>query len=53
MTCEEALAQLGATADLLTDEERAHLDEQGFLPLPGILDETQVQTMRQRFDAVV
>ena len=53
MTCEEALAQLGATADLLTDEERAQLDEQGFLPLPGILDETQVQTMRQRFDALV
>ncbi|HIG17613.1 MAG TPA: phytanoyl-CoA dioxygenase, partial [Candidatus Handelsmanbacteria bacterium] len=29
------------------------LDDQGYLPLPGILSETQVQTMRARFDELV
>ncbi len=53
MTSEEALAQLGATAQLLTGEERVTLDDQGYLPLPGILSETQVQTMRARFDELV
>ena len=33
MTCEEALAQLGATPDLLSDEEKTCLDERGYLPL--------------------
>ena len=39
MTSEEALAQLGATTELLTDEQRTRLDDQGYLPLPGILSE--------------
>ncbi|MDA0334081.1 MAG: phytanoyl-CoA dioxygenase family protein [bacterium] len=53
MTSEEALAQLGAMPGLLTDEERAHLDEQGYLPLPGILSPAQVQTLRARFEELV
>ena len=53
MTSEEALAQLGATTELLTDEQRTRLDDQGYLPLPGILSEAQVQAMRTRFDELV
>jgi hypothetical protein len=47
------LAQLGATTELLTDEQRTRLDDQGYLPLPGILSEAQVQAMRTRFDELV
>lgn len=53
MTCEEALAALGVSDDLLTDDERTFLDEQGYLPLPGILDDAQVKALRQRFDELV
>lgn len=53
MTSEEALNALGATPDQLTDKERTFLDEQGYLPLPGILTSDQVQTMRARFDELV
>lgn len=53
MTPEQALAVLGANPDLLTDAERTFLDEQGYLPLPGILTPAQVQTMRARFDELV
>jgi hypothetical protein len=53
VTSEEALAQLGATTELLTDEQRTRLDDQGYLPLPGILSEAQVQAMRTRFDELV
>jgi ectoine hydroxylase-related dioxygenase (phytanoyl-CoA dioxygenase family) len=53
LTCEEALVQLGAAPDLLTDDEKTQLDEQGFLPMPGILSPEQVQIMRTRFDELV
>ena len=53
MTCEEALAELGVDDDLLSDEERTFLDEQGYLPLPGILDAQQVTALQQRFDELV
>lgn len=53
MTSEEALDALGATPDLLSDSERTQLDEQGYLPLPGILNDEQVATMRGRFDELV
>ncbi len=53
MTCEEALAQLGATPDLLSDQEKTCLDERGYLPLPGILSDAQVEVLRARFDALV
>jgi len=51
--CAEALDRLGATVDLLTDEEKSRLDQQGYLPLPGILSDAQVEAMRARFDALV
>jgi ectoine hydroxylase-related dioxygenase (phytanoyl-CoA dioxygenase family) len=43
-----ALRELGVTAGLLTAAERARLDEDGFLPLPGILSAQQLQVIRHR-----
>ena len=43
-----ALRELGVSAGLLTAAERARLDEDGFLPLPGILSAGQLQVIRQR-----
>jgi ectoine hydroxylase-related dioxygenase (phytanoyl-CoA dioxygenase family) len=43
-----ALRELGATARLLTAAERARLDEDGFLPLPGVLTAAQLQVIRDR-----
>jgi ectoine hydroxylase-related dioxygenase (phytanoyl-CoA dioxygenase family) len=51
--CEQALDHLGATTDLLTKAEKTALDEQGYLPLPGILNQEQVRILRERFDALV
>ena len=53
MTCEEALAALGVSDDLLSLEERTFLDEQGYLPLPGILSDAQVEALRRRYDELV
>jgi ectoine hydroxylase-related dioxygenase (phytanoyl-CoA dioxygenase family) len=43
-----ALRELGVSAGLLTAAERARLDEDGFVPLPGILSAEQLQVIRQR-----
>jgi ectoine hydroxylase-related dioxygenase (phytanoyl-CoA dioxygenase family) len=43
-----ALRELGVTAGLLTAAERAQLDADGFLPLPGILSAAQLQVIRHR-----
>jgi ectoine hydroxylase-related dioxygenase (phytanoyl-CoA dioxygenase family) len=43
-----ALRELGVTAGLLTAAERARLDADGFLPLPAILPQQQLQVIRQR-----
>lgn len=43
-----ALQQLGATQDVLDAETRRRLDEDGFAPLPGILNPTQVEAFRAR-----
>jgi ectoine hydroxylase-related dioxygenase (phytanoyl-CoA dioxygenase family) len=53
MTMKEALGALGVTDDLLSDEEKTTLDEQGFLPLEGVLNEDQVRLLRNRFDELV
>lgn len=44
----QALRELGVTAGLLTEAECAQLDADGFLPLPGILPEEQLEVIRQR-----
>ncbi len=43
-----ALRELGVHAGQLTAAERAQLDEDGFLPLPGILSAGQLRVIRQR-----
>jgi ectoine hydroxylase-related dioxygenase (phytanoyl-CoA dioxygenase family) len=43
-----ALRELGVAGGLLTAAERARLDEDGFLPLPGILSDEQLQVIRDR-----
>lgn len=53
MEMEEALTALGVTDDLLSIEEKRFLDEQGYLPLTGILNDDQVAALRARFDELV
>ena len=48
MDCGTALGELGATAGLLTAAQRARLDEDGFLPLPGVLSGEQLHVIRDR-----
>lgn len=43
-----ALRELGVSTGQLTAAERARLDEDGFLPLPGILSAGQLQVIRRR-----
>lgn len=45
-----ALAALGVREDTLTSEEKAALDRNGYLPLPGILTAEQVSRLRARLD---
>lgn len=53
MTMEEALAKLGVSDDLLSEDERAFLDENGYLPLPDLLSAEEVTALRKRFDELV
>lgn len=53
MTMKEALRALGVKDELLTAEEKAFLDEQGYLPLRGLLSDNQVAALRKRFDELV
>lgn len=43
-----ALQQLGVTEDVLDADARKRLDEDGFLPLPGILSTSEVEAFRSR-----
>jgi Phytanoyl-CoA dioxygenase (PhyH) len=49
----ESLAELGASPDLLTEAEVSFLDEQGYLPMPGVLGPSEVAQLVQRFDELV
>ena len=42
MTLPEALEALGVRPDTLSSPEKAHLDQEGYLPLPGILDPPRI-----------
>lgn len=53
MTMEEALADLGVHSDTLTEGEKRFLDENGYLPLEGILSAQQATAMRTRFDELM
>lgn len=48
MTVSEALYDLGVRDDTLTDEEKAQLDRDGYLPLPNILDPEHIAALNAR-----
>ena len=50
MTSSEALQSLGVHPGLLRTNERSFLDENGYLPLDGILTEDEVAYLRNRLD---
>ena len=43
-----ALSDLGVSAGQLTRADKERLDEDGFLPLPGILDAERLEVIRRR-----
>lgn len=53
METSEALRQLGATSNTLTDEEKQQLDRDGFLPFPGFLTTAQTKELADRFDELL
>ena len=48
MNIAQALAELGVREDTLTEEEKAQLDRDGYLPLRGVLSGEQVDALRAR-----
>jgi ectoine hydroxylase-related dioxygenase (phytanoyl-CoA dioxygenase family) len=47
---DNALAELGVTADTLTDAERRALDDDGYVILPGVIDAEWLDAMRDRYE---
>ena len=52
MNTAEALSALGVTADTLSAEEKAQLDERGFVYLYEVLSADQIAAIRKRFDEI-
>ena len=48
MTVQEALYELGVRENTLTPQQKEQLDQEGYLPLPGILSTEQVAALRAR-----
>jgi len=48
-----ALRDFGVTEGTLSEDEKAMLDQVGFVPLPGILSDSQLEALRRRVDALV
>jgi ectoine hydroxylase-related dioxygenase (phytanoyl-CoA dioxygenase family) len=53
MNTQEALRALGVRDDTLTQDERARLDDDGFLPLYGILTPEQIASIAARLAALL
>jgi ectoine hydroxylase-related dioxygenase (phytanoyl-CoA dioxygenase family) len=53
MNTHEALRALGARDDTLTEDEKAALDHDGFLPLPGVLAPDQIAAINARLAALL
>ena len=53
MNVSEALAALGVTDQTLTADEKAFLDANGYLPLPGLMTPAQLAALRARTDELV
>jgi ectoine hydroxylase-related dioxygenase (phytanoyl-CoA dioxygenase family) len=49
----QSLAELGASPDLLSGPEERLLDEQGYLPMPGVLAPSEVVQLAKRFDDLI
>src|SRR5689334_11941700 len=52
MNLQQALAQFGVREDTLSTDEKQFLDENGYLPLPGILSPQQVKAIANRLDEI-
>src|SRR5579875_3201747 len=50
---ERILATFGVTTATLDETQRTQLDQDGYLPLPGILSPEQVEALRRRFGELV
>lgn len=50
MDMQTALAQFGVQKDTLSTEEKAFLDQNGYLPLPNLLSPQQVQAIATRLE---
>ncbi len=48
-----ALREFGVTKSTLSDDEKAMLDRDGFLPLPGVMTEVQLEALRGRVDGLL
>ena len=53
MNTSEALYELGVRDGTLTDEERAFLDEEGYLPLHDVLTSEEAGRLAERVDAIL
>ena len=50
---DSALQALGVNAHTLSEQEWQQLDEQGYLPLPGLMTAQQVQAIRARVEQLI
>jgi len=52
-TTNTALQKLGVTENTVTPPEKAFLDENGYLPLPGILSTSEIEAARHRLEELL
>ena len=52
MDITQALSDLGATPDAITDQHRRDLDENGFTLLPDLIDAEWLEFLRTRFEEI-
>jgi len=53
MNMQTALRAFGVSDDTLTAADKQQLDEQGYLPLPGLLSTAQAEALRARFQELI
>jgi ectoine hydroxylase-related dioxygenase (phytanoyl-CoA dioxygenase family) len=53
MTMEQCLADLGSSAELLSDRQRGELRRKGYTLLPGVIDAGWLVELRERFEELV
>ncbi len=50
MDITQALCDLGATPDAISDDTRRDLDDKGYAILPGVIDDAWLEALRARFE---